>query len=103
MPVRHNASRKPGKANRAASRMEGAPNDACAFVEAVFARHDPADVTCDLLSSKDDRIKERVWEKLLEYRFGKSPQTAEPASGGPAVRWLWDIPAGSNAEAPETE
>jgi hypothetical protein len=69
------------------------PRNARAFVDAVFRRKNPVAVACKLLGGEDQRIQERVFEKLLEYGFGKTTAPAADASRAGGVHIVWDIPA----------
>ena len=72
------------------------PPDARALADAVFARLDPVEVGCHLLEGDDAKgasVKARVWEKLVEYRYGKSTSVTEETPPGGALRVVWDIPA----------
>jgi hypothetical protein len=62
------------------------------LARAVFARHNPVDMACELLESdgkKGSSIKARVWEKLVEFGFGKARVEPAPVDDIPIV---WDIP-----------
>jgi hypothetical protein len=72
------------------------------LARAVFERFDPVDMACELLKSqgkKGESIKARVWEKLIEFGFGKARTEApEPPVEEPII---WDIP-GPDLEDPKT-
>ncbi len=63
------------------------PADARALADAVFARSDPVDRACELLNGDDAKgasVKARIWERLVEYAYGRPSQMAEPGSGSDA-------------------
>ncbi|MGB6429174.1 MAG: hypothetical protein WBF06_01200 [Candidatus Acidiferrales bacterium] len=65
------------------------------LARAVFKRHNPVDMACELLSSdgkKGSSVKARVWEKLIEFGFGKArvePATPAAEEDEPVI---WDMP-----------
>ncbi len=69
------------------------------LAEAVFAKVDPVKVGRELLEGGDAKggsVRARVWEKLLEYRYGRPPaadSAGEAAGGAPlCVRIISHIP-----------
>ncbi len=92
-------SRRAGWADPAGTRLlkpQGrAKDDARALAEAVFAEQDPVEVACGLLNgdgAKGDSVKARVWEKLLEYRFGRPAAMPAASAEGGAPRIILDLP-----------
>ncbi|MGB6199252.1 MAG: hypothetical protein WA871_05825 [Candidatus Acidiferrales bacterium] len=62
------------------------------LAQEVFKRHNPVDMACELLKSdgtKGASIKVRVWEKLIEFGFGKTRTESVTPVDIPVV---WDIP-----------
>jgi len=62
--------------------------DARELADAVFARQDPVEIGVELLSGKKrgDSVKARVWETLLEYRYGRPATTpSESRSDSPCI------------------
>jgi len=57
-------------------------NNVKELCDAVFAQHDPIAIANNLLTCGDAKVVERVWEKLLEYKFGKPVQPVSGADGG---------------------
>jgi hypothetical protein len=71
------------------------------LARAVFARHNPVDIACDLLGSegkKGESIKARVWEKLIEFGFGKA--RTEPPEQPVEEPFIWDIPGPDRENEP---
>jgi len=48
-------------------------------VDRVFARNDPERLAEEFLRSEDPKLRERVWEVLLAYRYGKPAQALKSA------------------------
>jgi len=64
-----------------------------ALSDAVFRRVDPVQVAVDLLKGSDKRIKAKILELLLAYKFGRPAHRVEASGpGGGPVRVVWDIP-----------
>ncbi len=61
-------------------------HDGAAFVDAVSARVSLVQVAVDLLSSEDERIKQRTWERLVNIGPGRGSAAEE------AGQMIWDIP-----------
>ncbi len=64
--------------------------DGSDFVDAIFARLDPVEVSCRLLASEDERIVEKHFERLLDIKFGR-PSTSLPGDDG-SPAFVWDLP-----------
>jgi len=52
---------------------EELPADGIGFVDEMHARADFWEVGKRLLNSKDEKIMQRAWERLLEMKYGKGP------------------------------
>jgi hypothetical protein len=77
-------------AGRPARGVKGRHSDKAAvrkLADDVFAQRDPVAVAMNLLDSDKHTVAARVWERLLEYRFGKPAQMIETSGrgGGPLV------------------
>jgi hypothetical protein len=53
--------------------IEELPADGIGFVDEMHARVDFWEVGKKLLHSKDEKIMQRAWERLLEMKYGKGP------------------------------
>jgi hypothetical protein len=53
------------------------PDDIADFVDEVHSRIDVFEITSDLLGSKDEKIKQRALEKILEMKYGRSAESSE--------------------------
>jgi len=95
-PSRVSRSAKKARKSGPALKCRGrAKDDARALAEAVFAEQDPVEVACGLLNgegAKGDSVKARVWEKLLEYRFGRPAAMPAASAEGGAPRIILDLP-----------
>ncbi len=69
--------------------------DAREIAEEVFAMKDPVTVAVELLGNetapKNASVKARVWEKLLEYRFGRPAAMSDSGEDGAPLIVL-DLP-----------
>jgi hypothetical protein len=79
----------------AKSRRKRRPKDARALADQVFAQLDPVELACALLRNeeqpKNAGVKARVWEKLVEYRFGRpAPMSDSSDDDGPCI--VLDVP-----------
>lgn len=79
-PGRGAPPRAPGEAD-----LSGA-----GFVDDVFAGIDPVGISRRLLASKDERIVEKHFERLLDIKYGKP--AASPAGPDEAPQFIWDLP-----------
>lgn len=81
-------------ASRPAGTPPRAPGEAdlsgAEFVDAVFAGIDPVGISLRLLASKDERIVEKHFERLLDIKYGKP--AASPAGPDDAPQFIWDLP-----------
>jgi hypothetical protein len=59
--------------------MEELPDHAGTFVAEVHRRADLIEIQRSLLNSKDEKIKQRSLERLLEMKYGKSAAAVEEA------------------------
>ncbi len=59
--------------------------DVVALVDAVFTRRDPVGQAVELLDCERPTVRARVWERLLEYKYGRPAQkvVASGPGGGP--------------------
>ena len=93
-PAAATANSSPEARKRAGTRRSN-PLDARELAEEVFAQKDPVTVAVDLLDSgkatKNASVKARVWEKLLEYRFGR-PAAMSDGSEDDAPLIVLDLP-----------
>jgi hypothetical protein len=53
------------------------PDDIADFVDEVHSRIDVFEIVSDLLGSKDEKIKQRALEKILEMKYGRSAENSE--------------------------
>jgi hypothetical protein len=63
------------------------PDDIADFVDEVHSRIDVFEITSDLLGSKDEKIKQRALEKILEMKYGRSAESSEEP-----VQVVLDVP-----------
>jgi len=71
------------------------PRDVAALVDAVFARRDPVTDAVELLGCERPMVRARVWERLLEYKYGRPAQqvvTSGPRGGPVRVEIISHIP-----------
>ncbi len=101
-PAEENAAAEPPAE---AGAREGKPRrrvrDARALAKAVFARMDPIEVAVKLLSEeeKGDSVKARIWETLIEYRYGRPATAAESRNDGPThVNLIFPVPRPERAK-----
>ncbi len=69
--------------------------DGRALAEAVFARRNPVQKALELLRCDRPTVEARVWERLLDYAFGRPAQAVEATGprGGPVrVQIISHIP-----------
>lgn len=64
---------KKGKNKKIPPGTEELPADGIGFVDEMHARVDFWEVGKRLLHSKDEKIMQRAWERLLEMKYGKGP------------------------------
>jgi len=74
-------SRRDKRGVRPASRL----TDGRSVAEAVFARRNPVEKALELLRCERPTVEARVWERLLDYAFGRPAQAVESTGprGGP--------------------
>jgi len=53
------------------------PDDIADFVDEVHSRIDVFEILSDLLGSKDEKVKQRALEKVLEMKYGRSAESSE--------------------------
>jgi hypothetical protein len=53
------------------------PDDIADFVDEIHSRIDVFEILSDLLGSKDEKVKQRALEKLLEMKYGRSAESSE--------------------------
>jgi hypothetical protein len=53
------------------------PEDIADFVDEIHSRIDLFEILSDLLGSKDEKVKQRALEKLLEMKYGRSAESNE--------------------------
>lgn len=53
------------------------PDDIADFVDEIHSRIDLFEILSDLLGSKDEKVKQRALEKLLEMKYGRSAESSE--------------------------
>jgi hypothetical protein len=84
------------EASPAASPGASSRANAREFADAVFAKVDPVNVARELLEGGDAKggsVRARVWETLLEYRYGRPPAADSADAGAPlCVRIISHIP-----------
>jgi hypothetical protein len=56
---------------------EPLPDDIADFVDEIHSRIDLFEILHDLLISKDEKIKQRAIEKILEMKYGRSAESSE--------------------------
>ena len=56
---------------------EPLPDDIADFVDEIHSRVDLFEVLSDLVKSKDEKIKQRALEKVLEMKYGKGAASSE--------------------------
>jgi hypothetical protein len=64
---------KEGEAKEFPPGTEELPADGIGFVDEMHARVDFWEVGRSLLNSKDEKIRQRAWERMLEMKYGKGP------------------------------
>jgi hypothetical protein len=53
------------------------PDDIADFVDEIHSRIDVFEILSDLLGSKDEKVRQRALEKLLEMKYGRSAESSE--------------------------
>ena len=53
------------------------PDDIADFVDEIHSRIDVFEIVSDLLGSKDEKVKQRALEKILEMKYGRSAESSE--------------------------
>jgi hypothetical protein len=56
---------------------EPLPDDIADFVDEIHSRVDLFEVLHDLLTTEDEKIKQRALEKILEMKYGKDAASSE--------------------------
>jgi hypothetical protein len=64
------------------------PNDEMTFVEAVHREVDLAGMAKWLLQAKDARVRQHVWDRLMDMAYGKNARAAK----SPARTFINDLP-----------
>lgn len=87
--------RKKRAARKHLARPAPRVTDGRALAEAVFARRNPVQKALELLRCDRPTVEARVWERLLDYAFGRPAQAVEATGphGGPVrVQIISHIP-----------
>jgi hypothetical protein len=96
MPRKRGPSRSAGANKKAKPATRSSSANAREFADAVFAQVDPVNVARVLLEGGDAKggsVRARVWETLLEYRYGRPPAADSADAGAPlCVRIISHIP-----------
>lgn len=59
------------------ARMASRLADGRSLAEAVFARRNPVEKALELMRCERPTVEARVWERLLDYAFGRPAQAVE--------------------------
>ncbi len=90
---RKSRAKKPAPKHSAWAKLR--PRDVAALVDAVFTRRDPVTDAVELLGCERPTVRARVWERLLEYKYGRPAQrvvTSGPRGGPVRVEIISYIP-----------
>lgn len=68
--------KRPGAGRKKGSTTK-ATQDVKALVDQIFARHDPIETASALLTCGNPGVIVKVWQTLIEYRFGKPTERHE--------------------------
>jgi hypothetical protein len=71
------ANKKKRRPSRPGPGEKPLPDDIADFVDEVHSRIDVFEIVSDLLGSKDEKIKQRALEKILEMKYGRSAESSE--------------------------
>jgi hypothetical protein len=80
LPQHRLATEKPGgtsKAEPESKEITPLPDDIANFVDEIHSRVDLFRVLQHLLKSKDEKVKQRALEKILEMKYGKGAASSE--------------------------
>jgi hypothetical protein len=79
------AQGKPGQLAKRSAWAKLRASNVAALVDAIFAQRDPVTKALELLSCERPTVEARVWERLLDYVYGRPPQrvVASGPRGGP--------------------